>query len=209
MLPILQFTKKTFQKPGKSVLKNRVKNLVRTWPRILPKIWLMTDPRFGDRLLRSVQKLPAQSGVILRHYGDMQRQEIHKNIAKICRRRGHKLVIACDSALLSALPGALQCDGHYYGRPIKVAVLRRTSLLLIGVHNIYEMNRAQLSQPDLLLLSPIFATNSHKSAATLGPLRFRQLASRTNIPTLALGGMDRKRAAMIGHGYAAIDGLID
>lgn len=172
-------------------------------PKILPKIWLMTDPRFGDKLLRSVQKLPLGSGVILRHYGDPQRDEIAAHIAKICRRRGLMLVIAGNSAL--------RCNGHYYGRPIN-AVLRprrmSAELLMIGVHDIYEMNRARPLQPDLLLLSPIFATNSHKGARPMGALRFRQLAACSTIVILALGGMNRPRAKMLGHGYAAIDAFI-
>ena len=45
-----------------------------------------------------------------------------------------------------------------------------------------------------VLLSPVFPTRSHPGAASLGPLRFRLLAARAQVPVIALGGMNRRSA---------------
>lgn len=174
----------------------------------LPKIWLMTDPRFGLRLYASIQKLPIGSGVILRHYDDLNRYTIYKNIAKICRRRGHMLVVAENSDKILNDNNKKYHVGQYYGRP-PMSPINNHSIILIGVHNAQEINRAILSKPDLLLLSPLFRTNSHKGARPLGIARFRQLSHLCGIPILALGGANAIRARMIRyvHGYAAIDSL--
>jgi len=65
----------------------------------LPKIWLMTDARFGDDQLRAIQQLPARSGVVFRHYhlATQQRRALFAQVLRICRRRGHILLLAGDA----------------------------------------------------------------------------------------------------------------
>lgn len=172
----------------------------------LPKIWLMTDPRFGDHLFTSIQKLPMRSGVILRHYDDPQRAIIYYKIAKICRRRGHMLIIAGAQDW----QGARRNNGsRYVGRPIGLNGSSKR-IILVGVHNAREIQRAKHARPSLYFLSPVFATDSHKGQRPLGILRFNQLAMLCDAPVIALGGMKASRASMIkiACGYAAIDGLI-
>lgn len=62
----------------------------------LPKIWLMTDARFGDDQLRAIQQLPARSGVVFRHYdlATQQRRALFAQVLRICRRRGHIVLLA-------------------------------------------------------------------------------------------------------------------
>src|SRR5436190_13198529 len=35
----------------------------------LPRLWLMTDERQGDRLADAVERLPEDGGIVFRHYG--------------------------------------------------------------------------------------------------------------------------------------------
>lgn len=172
--------------------------------KMLPKVWLISDPRFKDRLYRSVQKLPKGSGVILRHYEDPNRYEIFKNLSRICRRRGLILINAGTDNFLN-------CHGRYYGKPPKNWLLNnRKAMAIISVHNARELAQARRHKADQLLISPLFATRSHKGERPLGVLAFRRLAEMSNIPVIAMGGMNSKRNAMIryAYGYAAIDGLI-
>lgn len=176
----------------------------------LPRTWLMTDPRFGIQLLPSIQKLPAGSGVIFRHYNDPNRHNLYHAIAKICRRRGLTLIIAgYDSG--SKTPNSA---GHYFGRPYKARIRPpnkgRNAIILLGVHDAYEIQRAKQCGADAYLLSPVFSTNSHKRQRPLGVLQFRQLSLLCDRAVIALGGMNQMRfQSMKGaHGYAAIDGLI-
>jgi thiamine-phosphate pyrophosphorylase len=62
---------------------------------------------------------------------------------------------------------------------------------------------------DALFVSPVFATRSHPGAPALGRARLGLLIRGLRIPVIALGGMDRRRAASLRalgvHGWAAID----
>lgn len=178
----------------------------------LPRTWLMTDPRFGDGLLPAIQKLPIGSGVIFRHYDAPNRLSLYHRIAKICRRRGLMLITA-DNGLGPNMPTKMpNSAGHYFGRPHKASRpdKRRNHIILLGVHDAHEIQRAKHCRADAYLLSPIFATNSHKGQRPLGLLRYRELSQLCDKPVIALGGMNRARFQPMqgAHGYAAIDGLI-
>ena len=169
----------------------------------LPKIWLMTDARFGDDLLPAIQRLPARSGVIFRHYhlATQQRRRLFCQVQRICRRRGHILLLASDARTAMRW----HADGFHQrsrgnGRQLHSA----------AVHDVRELARIRPFQPDLLLLSPLFATKSHDGARPLGPLAFNRLAKVAGQPAIiALGGMNQRNAMMLSpqmvHGWAAID----
>lgn len=171
----------------------------------IPKIWLMTDPRFGDGLIPAIQKLPAGSGVIFRHYdlAEHPRRKLLHAVAKTCRRRGHLLLIAgnTQTANLRSVQGI---HGRALCQPSK-AIIRSAP-----VHNVREITQAVHYRADILLLSPCRSTASHPGARPLGMLRFMQLA-RLCKPTkvIALGGMTHRRFMMMDaravYGWAAID----
>jgi thiamine-phosphate pyrophosphorylase len=163
----------------------------------------MTDARFGDDQLHAIQQLPARSGVVFRHYhlATRQRRALFIQVLRICRRRGHLLLLAGDAR--TAL--RWHADGfHQRGRG-------HPGLLHSGpVHNAREIADVKRNNPDLLFLSPLFDTNSHPGARPLGPLMFQRLAKLVGPKRIiALGGMTRQRAHMLGprtiHGWAAID----
>jgi thiamine-phosphate pyrophosphorylase len=169
----------------------------------LPKIWLMTDERLGDDLLPAIQRLPARSGVIFRHYhlDAAARKFLFGQVMRMCRRRGHVLLLAGDERTAMRW----HADGFHQRS-------QRASRLLHSapVHDAREIAGVKAARPDLVFLSPIFATNSHPGARPLGPLSFNRiakLASPSHI--IALGGMNRRNAQMLSprliDGWAAID----
>lgn len=168
----------------------------------LPRIWLMTDERFGDDLLPAVQRLPRQSGVIFRHYATQYRarRDLFRQVLRICRKRGHMLLLAGDERQARNW----HADGHHQRSP-----RRAKSVHSAAVHNAAEIAKVKAYGPDLLFLSPAYTTNSHPSQRPLGPLGFGRLAKivrKSNI--IALGGMNHQKAKMMGrhiHGWAAID----
>jgi thiamine-phosphate pyrophosphorylase len=169
----------------------------------LPKIWLMTDERLGDDLLPAIQRLPARSGVIYRHYhlDAVARKFLFGQVMRICRRRGHVLLLAGDERTAIRW----RADGFHQRS-------QRASRLLHSapVHNVREIAGMKAASPDLVFLSPIFATNSHPGARPLGPLAFNRLATLVSSGRIiALGGMNRRNAHMLSprlvHGWAAID----
>ena len=169
----------------------------------LPKIWLMTDARFGDEQLRAIQQLPARSGVVFRHYhlATLQRHALFAQVLRICRRRGHILLLAGDAR--TAL--RWHADGFHHHSHGHTGLLHSAP-----VHNAREIADVKRSNTDLLFLSPLFDTNSHPGARPLGPLMFQRLAKLVGPRrVIALGGMTRQSAHMLGprtiHGWAAID----
>jgi len=170
----------------------------------LPRIWLMTDGRFGTDLLPAIKRLPTGSGVIFRHYElpDAERHMLFRHVRRICQRRGPVLILAGGE--LSAM--RWHADG-FHGRHGK-----RTSNLLrsASVHDRKELKEALRNGADLVLISPLFSTRSHPGHRPMGWSRFNMIAAQTGTAAvIALGGVTVQRARMFNrkllHGWAAID----
>ncbi len=169
----------------------------------LPRLWLMTDERIGDRLLAAVERLPRRAGIVFRHYSlaDAERRALFDRVRQIARRRGLVLLLAGPAGTALAWGG----DGsHGRGRSGWRAGLRSAA-----VHDQSEIRAAERAGADLLFLSPVFPTRSHPDAPVLGPESFARLARTTDLPVIALGGMTIERGRQLqAHGaysWAGID----
>jgi thiamine-phosphate pyrophosphorylase len=169
----------------------------------LPHLWLMTDPRFGDTLLEAVRRLPFGSGVIFRLYelDNTQRRRLYRRVARVCRQRGHLLLLAGDER--NAI--GWHADGFH-----KRSGRRAKLIHSAAVHNANELAQANRLGVDMILVSPLFATGSHPGQRPLGRLAFNRLATRANgAKVIALGGVTRQKALSLNrrlvHGWAAID----
>jgi thiamine-phosphate pyrophosphorylase len=70
-----------------------------------------------------------------------------------------------------------------------------------------ELIVANRTRADLIFLSPVFLTRSHPNGRTLGRRGFAALAQLSEVPVIALGGMNARRARTLNgaYGWAAID----
>jgi thiamine-phosphate pyrophosphorylase len=165
----------------------------------LPRLWLMTDERQGERIWGALKALPRGSGVIFRHYGlpRPERRRMLDQVRSIARRRRLLLLVAGERLL--------RADGIHGSARRR----RDPGLRSVPVHGLAEMRAAEKAGADLLFLSPVFPTRSHPGARTLGRMRFALLARCTKLPVIALGGMNAKRAQTLpgACGWAAIDAL--
>jgi thiamine-phosphate pyrophosphorylase len=170
----------------------------------------MTDPRIDDVLLRSVQALPAGSGVVLRHdrLAAGERRALFLALRRIARRRGLRLLVKADARTARRW----RADGVHLGTP----PLRPRSgapgalPVTVAVHDRRELARTRRLRPALLFVSPVHVTRSHRGAAALGATGLRRIAAKAGLPVIALGGMTSARGRMmarIADGWAAIDGL--
>jgi thiamine-phosphate pyrophosphorylase len=146
----------------------------------LPRLWLMTDERQGERLWEALERLPKGSGVVFRHYGlaRAERRKLFERVRRVARRRR-----------LLLLPSG------------------RGNGLSASAHNLRELKAAERSGAALVFLSPAFPTRSHPGARALGPVRFGLIARQARIPVIALGGVDARNAPRLPHiyGWAGID----
>lgn len=173
--------------------------------RPLPRIWLMTDPRFGTDLLPAIQRLPARSGVVFRHYGlgEQERGALFVQVRRICMRRGHMLLLAGDERMAMRW----HADGFHSGQKMRRS---KSMMQSVPAHNRRELASAQRGGAHLVLLSPVFATASHPGARPMGRSTFMALAKQSaHLRVIVLGGMNARKAVTLDkriiHGWAAID----
>ena len=116
-----------------------------------------------------VARLPKGfSGVVLRHDGVAGRAALGRDLARLCRARRLRLVVAGDPRLAAALGAGVHLRGGRWpaGAPV-LARRRRGVLLTSSAHSQAELRRAARAGADLAFLSPAFATRSHPDAMAL------------------------------------------
>ncbi len=166
----------------------------------LPRLWLMTDERMGARLIPSLLALPKGSGVIFRHYSlpASERRILFRAVRTVARRRRLFLLLAGPPRLARAW-GARGAHGQVEG------------CISSPVHSVPQRIAAERRGARLLLISPLFETQSHIGRSALGRCRFGLISRNAQQPVVALGGLTRKKAQSLKqfgiYGWAAIDAL--
>lgn len=167
----------------------------------LPRLWMMTDERQGENLLRAIERLPAGTGIVFRHYS--LPEVARRNLFGRVRAAAPGLVLLAGPGDQARSWGADGSHGRGPGQGLRSA----------PVHDQAQIRAAERNGADLLFLSPVFATNSHPGAGSLGLARFAWLARRTPLPVIALGGMNpargRRLASFGAYGWGAIDAWTD
>jgi thiamine-phosphate pyrophosphorylase len=168
--------------------------------RNLPPLILVTD---GDRLpdpISAAARLPAGSGILLRHYGRPDRIELARRLAAVARKKRLILLVAGDWRLAAAvgadgvhLPESLARSGRL--APLSAWARRRGRLVTAACHDRRAL--AAATNLDAIFLSPVFATASHPGAPVLGALGFARLARASPAPVYALGGVTATTARHI------------
>jgi thiamine-phosphate pyrophosphorylase len=175
---------------------------------------LVTDyDRLADPL-PATTRLPVGSLVIFRHYEDPERPLLAVRLAKLCRERRLRLLIATDFDLALSLGCGLHLPEGLVGRALpRVRLWHRRSgrLLTAAAHGRPGAVRAASLGADAILLAPVFPTLSHPGADTLGLIAFRRLVRLARLDVYALGGVTadsvRGLVASGAVGVAAVGGF--
>ena len=159
------------------------------------------DVRLPDPLA-AARALPPGSLVIVRARDGAQRAELAARLRGIAWARELILLIADDPALSRAI-GA---NGLHLPeiRARQAAHWRAKNpgwLITASAHSLGAVLRA--SHADAVLLSPVFATASHKGVPALSAVRARLIALGVTTPVFALGGVTAGNAALL-FGFAGI-----
>ncbi|WP_284054255.1 thiamine phosphate synthase [Stakelama marina] len=163
----------------------------------------MTDERLGDRLWSALERLPRGSGIVFRHYSltPDERRALFARVAQIAARRRLVLLRAGRTRLARTEQGV-----HNGPKPV-------VGLWTRAVHTRRDLIAAHRDGVDLVFASPVFATESHPGARSLGRARFMAMVQDASMPVIALGGMTPQRARILCdhriHGWAAIDWWAD
>jgi thiamine-phosphate pyrophosphorylase len=113
--------------------------------------------------------------------------------------RGRALLIVNDRVDIALLSGA---DGVQLGEEgINIADVRRIAgnSLILGrsVHSVVSARIAVADGADFLVVGTIFPTGSHPGGVTSGPELISDIRIETEIPILAIGGIDDKNIQQV------------
>lgn len=168
-----------------------------------PVIWLFTDAaRLADPL-PAVRRLPrGLAGVVFRPDGltPAGRLDLGRALARLCRARRLVLVVAGDARLAAALgTGVHLRNGRWPGLAGRAHEGGRSRRRMISssAHGKAALIRARRAGAAIAFLSPLFPTDSHPGAASLGSARFAATARHAGLAVAALGGLDGGRAAFL------------
>lgn len=177
----------------------------------LPPLIALTDPARMPDPAGTLAQLARGSALIWRCYGAPPTRAALAELSRSARRRGVLLLIAGE-----ARPAA--SNGVHYPEHALLGGRKASSRVMTSAaaHSESAIIRAGRAGVDLLLISPVFATDSHPGAHGLGLVRFARLArmaSRLGMAAFALGGVTnlaalRRLSGSGAHGVAGI-GFID
>jgi thiamine-phosphate pyrophosphorylase len=180
--------------------------------RTFPSLIFLTDDRHTPEPARSARALPRGSLVIVRATKNARRVALATAIGRIAKERDLYWLIA-DDPLLAVRAGA---DGAHFpeasmGEAHHWRALRSQWFITCAAHSLAACARIARTGANAALLAPVFATDSHVGAATLGPARLHFIAGQSPVPVYALGGIDEVTARRLRDadlaGLAAVSAL--
>ncbi len=157
------------------------------------RLILMTDQHRLPDPEQAIGKLPAGSIVILRDYDHPDRAALAKSLRKVSRQSGCWFLVAGDVTLARQVKAdGVHLPEHMLSR--KPLNLKGFFLVSAACHNRLALWRAHQLGIDLAIVSPVFPTDSHPGAASLGMHRFARLIPGNSVAVAALGGVSLKTA---------------
>lgn len=185
----------------------------------IPPIVLMTDEKRLSDPIPAIIGLPSQSMVIFRHYGlaRADRTKLAYRVRRTCRQYGHLCMIANDLALALRLDAdGIHLPEYRIGKtPHIYRQIPHDMLVTSSCHSMQTLRKLALlapdQRPDGVLISPIFATQSHPDQPGMAFSAFLQrtaLCRSLGLITIALGGIKPDNVAMLrGSGVASLAGI--
>ena len=166
----------------------------------------MTDDLRLPDPLPAVRALPPGSLVIVRARDQKRRASLAIQLRPVAWARGLILLIADDPQLARGANGLHLPESRAH----EAAHWRAKNpawLITASAHSLRAVLRA--SNADAVLLSPVFATFSHKGVPPLSPARARAIARGVPMPVFALGGVTAQNSVLLAgfSGIAAISAL--
>ena len=184
----------------------------------IPSLLLITDSRrYSDDHLFTVLDRVLGKGVdaILLREKELSSAKLLALAAKLrelTTARGAALYIHTQADIASAVnaDGVHVASGDIMNIPaIRSWLNDADKTVSASCHTKQELGLAEQYGADFVFLSPVFPTQSHPGAASLGVDQFNSLSSQTPLPVIALGGIDSDNCtAFKEHGIAVISAIL-
>lgn len=127
-----------------------------------------------------------------KHLDKLQVKEELELIREICKQENINYILNSSHKL----DLHKECFGlHLTSKDLykfKKRPLGKEKILGASCHNKEDMIKAESLGVDYIFLSPVKKTSSHIHLKSLGWLKFQKFTKETNLPVLALGGLEKK-----------------
>ena len=155
-----------------------------------PSIWLFTDSIKTLRPVKLAESLPKRSGVVIRHYNSKKKEAIIRDILNIKKRRMLTVLISGKNRRNINVDGNHIPQWANYNNKLN-------KITSISVHTAKDIRKSINLKADLVFISPVFPSTSHKSKHHLGVIKLGLLARLFKKNVVALGGMNNKNIARL------------
>lgn len=119
-----------------------------------------------------------------------------------------KLPLGSGILLLAAIPGAEMRRLRHLAAGRHLLVKQERRGIAARVHNVEELRRALSARTGLILLSPLYPTDTHPEWQAIPRMRAATLAQLAGRNLIALGGMNERRYAKVARlGFSGWAGL--
>lgn len=165
----------------------------------------LTDPRGPDPLLVA-SVLPRGTALVFRDYDSAGRAARARALSTLCAGRGVLFLVGAEAGLAADVGAA---GVHLRSDQLRTPPATARGLVVTAAcHDAGDLALAASVGADAAFLSPVFETQSHPGAKTLGADEFKRLAEAAALPVLALGGVDETGAALLAGANVAGFGAI-
>ncbi|MBL4692612.1 MAG: thiamine phosphate synthase [Magnetovibrio sp.] len=150
--------------------------------------------------------------MILRHSDPKQLEKLAKYVIPHAHRRHIRVFMSKNIRLALKL----RADGVHLPEivarrgPLRIQSTPRGFMISAAAHSKQALWRAQIAKAEVVMISPVFQTNSHIGAKPLGSIRaLRMIRHCPNLKPVALGGICpanvKRLKSKLMHGLAAIE----
>jgi thiamine-phosphate pyrophosphorylase len=177
--------------------------------KVLPPLWLLTDPeRTADPLVAAAD-LPRGAAVVYRSFGAVDRWATARALRRLTRARGLQLLIGADWRLAASVGAdGVHLPERLMGLAPRLRRHRPNWLISAAAHDRAAITAAGRLGLDAILVSAVFPSRSPSAGRPLGPVRFAALVARANVPVIALGGVnDATAPRLLNSGAAGLAGV--
>lgn len=172
------------------------------------RIFFITDSEKFDPVV-AAGKLPRGAFIILRDYEHSDRESLARQLKKVCRARGLKLLIAGDAKLAMRV-GA---DGihlpEYLSHEARKWKKRKPNWIVsVAAHNKNRFHQREDLVADFYLFSPVFETISHPGQKPQKQPQIWRFPEKKREKIIALGGINQKTITKLAfYGYQGFAGI--
>ncbi|HEY5105422.1 MAG TPA: thiamine phosphate synthase [Caulobacteraceae bacterium] len=161
----------------------------------LPALLFFTDPHRTPDPQAIVARMPRGSGVVYRAFGSPDAVWRGAALARVARRRGVFFLVGADAGLARRLRAdGLHLPERMAGRPGDIRALARRFLITTAAHSLPAAIKARRCGVGAVVVSMVFASESHPGARAMGRLAFASLVRSSGAAVYALGGVNVKTA---------------